>query len=102
MRWIWAAYRMGALEEYIPSGLEQTAFLQAAADIIALQHEVFGGFVKEKMMCIALATFSSHRMEPHVIWFPWATDRNKLELGVKFFADMRKRYKVLNHHRGRV
>ena len=30
-----------------------------------------------------------HMIEPHVLWMPWATDRNKLDGMLRFFVDQR-------------
>lgn len=39
---------------------------------------------------IVMNRTDGYRMEPHVIWFPWSSDRNRLECAMKFLHDMRK------------
>lgn len=34
-------------------------------------------------------------IEPHVVWFPWASDRNKLETIMKFVNEMRREVLVV-------
>jgi hypothetical protein len=36
-----------------------------------------------------------HRMVPRVMWFPWASARNRIEATVKFLDDHRKEHLVL-------
>lgn len=38
---------------------------------------------------------NGHYAEPHVIWFPEASSRNRLELALAFLVELKRHYKVL-------
>lgn len=43
---------------------------------------------------IGESRFGDNAVEAHVKWFPWATPRNKLEVGVAFMMEVGKQIKV--------
>jgi len=93
MRYLWAAYRMGTDFE-VPAGLSQEAFrdalhrkLQHVAEFFMLEATTARG--KEPVAWLLNLTNGYH-MEPHIVHFPWASPRNKLEVVLRFFHDMRR------------
>ena len=48
---------------------------------------------------VMTAIINRHLMEPHVYWFDWATERNKVETVLKFLTVMRFRAVCLIHCR---
>lgn len=48
-------------------------------------------------VCVVVAAIKKHIMEPHVIWFPWASPRNKIEADVAFFQKFRDQYMMMIH-----
>jgi len=91
MRWLYAAYRKGAFEappEMDPATFSEwvMAELEKVGEAFILTSPMEG---EDRPVAVVLARFSDHRMEPHVWWFPWSTDRNKIECAVKFLNTMR-------------
>lgn len=42
-------------------------------------------------------TFSPFMIVADIIWFPWATPRNKIETTVKFFSEIRKEIQMVEY-----
>lgn len=51
----------------------------------------------EGVMPVGLITvqYADRLAFPHVYWFPWCTPRNKVEIGVRFFIQLKKNHLVL-------
>lgn len=102
---MWQAYKLGAFEGTgLPSGIEdKSSFETAVIDMLDFVHDAFilESITKtnqgDKLAPVGVATVSydNNRMEPHVVWFPWATARNKLESTINFIAKQRKDKLVL-------
>lgn len=100
MKFIWAAYRHGVFDEGHPfeEGLEPMDFalkfaamandlMAAGTSMITVSAETPKG-----NMPVALITLDGNERVawPKAFWFPSASPRNKVEIGVKFFRDMKK------------
>ena len=44
---------------------------------------------------LVLLVLNGPYAEPHVVWFPEASPRNRLELALAFLVDLKRNYKVL-------
>ena len=93
MRWLYVAYVKGAFNA--PEGMSPIEFKDWVS---ASLQDVGNGMVyiltsilegEDRPAGLVVAHEQHHRIEPHVIWFPWATSRNKLECSVKFLCSMR-------------
>lgn len=99
---MWAAYRLGAFSRAIDRDLSKQEFTEVFLQLMGIwDHEwvlhapndqspdgeiipvgIMIGYGKDKII------------EPHVEWFPWASDRNKLEGMLAFFSEVSKEYKL--------
>lgn len=106
MRWLWAAYKAGCPDFGFPNGMDPKEFEQAILDTIGnwakgwmLMAPLYGEITSDQggiqPVGIVAAGITEHRMEPHVIWFPWASPRNRLEAAVAFLNEMRKTWQVV-------
>ena len=96
MKFLWAAYKKNAFsEETLPKDLSQERFTQLIESIFNIMSEVFilESETKRGKMPIGIITTTkvSSRTEPNVDWFPWASNRNKIEATAYFLTKMRKR-----------
>jgi len=104
LKWLWAAYRSGAFTEWLDADLSQADF---AEKMLAYFMEIYA---RRGEVMIGLANFGSRPMSPvglfrvdtfqgafwpHVVWFPWATARNKLEVVVGFIQWLKEQGLVL-------
>ncbi len=92
MRWLYVAYVKGAFKA--PEGMSPLEFdewmgasLRAMFGMVYALTAPFDG--EDRPVGLVAAHEKDHRIEPHVIWFPWATPRNKIECSVKFLHSMR-------------
>ena len=96
---MWAAYASGAFpESVLPEGLDKDQFAQAAYVL----HDTFALFIavsknsafKDKaevpVAMFALLQRTNEASDPHVVWFPWATARNRIETTLKFINELRR------------
>jgi len=91
--WLWASYRRGDWPEtLLAGGVEQGEFRAAVERLVAafavfelLVAPTAEGSTPLGPVGVALGHASDHRIEAHFLWFDWATARNRLECGVKFF-----------------
>ena len=86
---------MGAMPlAYVPPGLEKDEALNRIVDLM-LQ------FVDVKTMVgprngvpcpmgIAVVEEPGSRLQPHAVWFPWASSRNKIECAAHYLNEMRR------------
>ena len=109
-----AAYKKGAFDDFL-LGLQQTFDLP---EIVELKNEefraLFGEIFRTEEYYILTAKTSAfksldgqvpvglvqtnpkdHRMIPRIMWFPWASPRNKIEATVRFLDDHRKEKLIL-------
>lgn len=100
-KYLWAAYRSGDFDLPVPEGLE-------AKDFDAVVLSVMAGFddwrivtAPTKRGVIPVGLFGGQVMDDrknlssHVLWFPWASERNKLEAMVRYLANMRHDFIIL-------
>ena len=85
---MWAAYKKGGLDG-VPDGLDIDEFIAAAYGHLERFQEQFM-VETDRPMGIIVTLTDGYRFEPHGIWFPWASPRNKLESWVRFFSRERK------------
>lgn len=100
MRWLWAAYKMGAWEGQIYAGLDEELFTE---DIICkIKNADFAWTVEctserglQPSGIIVGTSFGRGRcVEPHMDWFPWATPRNRLEGMACFLRTVGRQLKI--------
>lgn len=104
VRFVWAAYKQGALasmgEDFEAGDMDPKEFA------VRFHQEIFDNYAgswavfpsKKEKPCGLILGFYSHpepRLSPFmivgdIIWFPWATPRNRIECAVKFFSEIRK------------
>lgn len=106
-RWAWAAYRLGAFADHFAAGIEQEEFRMFLAQFrerglwFTLLARVKWQGVDRGIAPVGLIACDvperkgRPELQPHVLWYPWASPRNKLEAGLKFFNDLRKTTTVL-------
>ena len=87
----WAAYRLGAFEN-LDSQLSQEDFLDQISQIDDDSSGIHTLKVNDVPVGAVVIYGGPYRVEPHCIWFPWATPRNKLESAVHFLNEIRKEY----------
>jgi len=93
-KWLWAAYKKGSFSDILKEDLSQKEFVETAS--ILFQHAVglYTIFSGEKavglIMIIDRIFLVDHYLEPHISWFDWATDRNKIEGVAKMVLELRK------------
>lgn len=99
LKWFWAAYNKGAFGDVVDRDLGQEDFTAAILSVISVVLEkenaflVFDAAVKGQGSApvgIAMVGYIDRAAMPHIHWFPWATDRNKLECTVLFLRDLKK------------
>ena len=95
--YFWAAYRKDGMDpERFPRGLSQDQFLgrlerqigsAARVDIIVGRYAKGDGF--RPVGAVVVATDGYH-VFPVVTWFPWASDRNRLEGAAYWLNEVRR------------
>lgn len=74
-------------------GMEMEAFKDALGQILAAFNAHYFLMAKNggesKPVGFIGAVDNGYRMEPHALWFPWATDRNRLESWLNFLNKIR-------------
>ena len=79
---------------YVPAGLDKENFTERMVDLIV-------NFADVKTMMaprhgvpspvgIAIVERGGSRIQPHAIWFPWATVRNKIESAAHYLSELRR------------
>lgn len=100
MRWLWAAYKMGAFREMTDTGLSQDAFMEVIMG--ALEDAEFDWMLEARGVegprpvgfILANPVAAGRGIEPFVFWFPWATTRNQLEGAAAFLKVVSKHLKI--------
>ncbi|KKL07547.1 hypothetical protein LCGC14_2584940 [marine sediment metagenome] len=101
----WAAYRRGTFKHIpdFPEGLDAAEFTARLADT-ALTVARMGGEVVvatartpqgEIPLALTTVEYSDGKAFPHAVWFPEASYRNKLELGLMLFIALKEHHLVL-------
>lgn len=95
LKYLWAAYKKNAFsDDILPRDLDQNEFTMRVTDILNHMNEVFmleSVTVRGKIPIGMISTMATSRMEPRTDWFPWASNRNKIEATAYFLTKMRKR-----------
>src|SRR3990167_6087678 len=98
LKWLWAAYRKGGLP-HLPEDLGQDDFRQWTLDEIAKWD---GAFLLEvpyetgrRAVGVLFCRAKGRVLEPHTVWFPWVTGRQKLETLTQFINEMRRDWCIL-------
>lgn len=112
LRFIWAAYKKGALSsmgERFTSGdaLPQDFTEEFEAEVLtnyAAAWTLFPTKDSEKPVGLVLGfyshpdpLFAPFMIVGDIIWFPWATRRNKIESSVNFFNEIRKEIQMVEY-----
>lgn len=116
MKYVWAAYQKGALGSMGPAWERPTMTASLFSDafkseIIKNYSSVWTLFAETKMgmrpVGLVLAFFShpNPQLSPFqiigdIIWFPWASKRNRIEAAVNFFAKIRNEYPLVEYAKG--
>lgn len=106
IKFAWAAYKRGALDTVGDLDKDMDASAFSAWLIERVSPVVQGGGDAVTMLAntpehgeipVGLAMISYHGgiAWPHALWFPDASARNKLEVGLAFFIELKKNAKVL-------
>jgi hypothetical protein len=101
----WAACRRGAFDGKagFASSLDPTEFdrvwrerinqfINSGGEVVVPMAKVRGELIPVGMISIA---YQENRAYPHAIWFPEASARIRLEIGVKFIVELKKTHLVL-------
>lgn len=99
--YVWAAYQKGAFEgsDFFAPGLNAKEFETVLAQVV--ERFLTKGLSEivtvmgEVPLAMISVEYSDRLALPHAYWFPWATPRNKVETGVKFFIQLKKNNLVL-------
>jgi len=95
LAYLWAAYRLDGLPEtYVRRGLDKDAFMVRMVDLIAsvADAKILMGPRNGVPCPVGLATIggTGERLQPHAVWFPWATARNKIECTSDYLNNLRR------------
>ena len=107
LKWLWLASQMGAFKELNLSD-DQDEFVQQILTLIS-NLMTQGGFVyilsakntrrdkKDELTPIGfvMVNFYENAAWPHVVWFPWASTRNKIEGAILFIQELKERLPIL-------
>lgn len=93
MKWFWAAYRKGGFEDIIVDGLDHDGFKEAVSQMVGTFNASYLMLARSEGESRPVGMIGAHdngyRIEPHALWFPWATPRNKLESWLNFLNKIR-------------
>lgn len=93
MKWFWAAYRKDAFPN-LSSELSQQEFRTTIISTLESFDDRYTFIAKtikgECPVGIVGILGTGWRIEPRIQWFPWASDRNKLESVVNFLNEVKK------------
>jgi hypothetical protein len=101
MRFVWAAYKKGALEDmggsFALPNMDAEAFKLAFEEVSARFSEAWTiwaptkrGFIAVGIVFSAFAPSLPYRVIGGIAWFPWASKRNVIEGTVAFFSGARR------------
>ena len=104
-RWMWAAYKFGSFANLIEEGLDEDGFVIAITSIMEEYYlrsgtaivptAYFGGRREMAPVGLVLVDYSQDAFWPHVLWFEWATPRNRIECAVKFLMELKEQGNLL-------
>lgn len=103
----WAAYRRGSFDgsPLFPADMDVAEFTAKLAglsmEMMRAGHEVAIGQARKGEetipVCLISIEYSPTVAAPHAAWFPEASSRNRLELGLKLFISLKKQHLVLTN-----
>ncbi len=103
----WAAYRRGSFDGSLlfPADMDVAEFTAKLAglsmEMMRAGHEVAIGLAQKEGETIPVVLVSIEYGDavatPHAVWFPEASPRNRLELGLKLFMSLKKQHLVLTN-----
>ena len=98
--YLWAAYRKGMFDRSVfPEGMARSAFVERLTDALSMRDEVYVGEAQTARgripVGVIVVNFYGGWTLPHVDWFPWSSDRNKLEVAARFIETMRRTREVV-------
>jgi len=104
LKYAWAAYKRGSFDGMIEEELDPRAFAEAFGSLGVAFHGMWTFLDDGKPVGMGFA-FMAHPepvLAPYmifdrVIWFDWATPRQRIEHGVNFFNEIRKEFPVIGH-----
>lgn len=116
IRFAWAAYRMGALKDmagpFADGGMTVDQFPVTFRAIMEARYhgawtlfaQTTQGF-KPAGMIFAFYSHADHALSPFmiigdIVWFPWATRRNRVEAAVNFFNTIRGTIPMVDYAAG--
>lgn len=119
VKFAWAAYKKGALEPmagpFSQTNMTADEFNVAfQATVIARYHgawTLFAEVPKRGYMPVGIVmafySHAEHALSPFmiigdIVWFPWASPRNRLEAAVNFFNTIRKQIPMMDYAHGEV
>lgn len=95
LAYLWAAYKLGGFpEKYVADGLDKDEFMIRVVDLLASFSDV-----KIMMgprngipcpMGFAVISQPGDKLQPHAVWFPWASARNKIESATDYLNNLRR------------
>lgn len=88
MPYLWAAYRMGVWNYLLEEDLDRNQFTDFVSNFSQIS-ELFILFSDKPLGLISLRE-DTKIIEPHIDWFPWVSDRNKIEGLVKAVLELRE------------
>ena len=116
MRYIWAAYKGGSLASmggvFSESGMNAEEFRAAfEVEITTRYHAAWTMFAETKKGFVPVGfvlgfyshpdpAFSPFMIVGDMVWFPWASARNKVESAVNFFNRIRSETPMMEYARG--
>lgn len=101
MPWLRAAQTHGSFD-----GWPEVSRTMPLADFLGVLKRRMGAFHRGDMLTarngrgerpvgVVLSRFDEHRLHAEVLWFAWATPRNKLESAVNWINEMRRHFLFL-------
>lgn len=116
MKYVWAAYQKGALatlgERWAKPTMSVTEFdHEFKLEVVKNYSSVWVLFAQTKLgfqpVGLVLAFFSHpnpvyspFQIIGDMVWFPWASKRNRVEAAVNFFAKIRNEHPLVEYARG--
>ena len=107
IKYVWAAYRKGALSELAEEGMDATRFKVAFEEYVLLNFNAawtITAKTKDGMVPVGLvfgswAPLKMFMVLGGIVWFPWASKRNILEGTVAYSNRLRKEMPIMGFAR---
>ena len=118
LRYVWAAYKKGALEPmagpFASADMDAETFKQTFGETLLKRYDFEWTLLAECARGVVpvgmVMAFQGHKdpsiapflVVGDIIWFPWASRRNKVESAVYFFTHARKIFPFIDYAHGEV